>query len=44
VIPVDRRVGRAQDRGVLLRGRGRSMRAIERLAARVVRERAEVAK
>jgi pilus assembly protein CpaE len=44
IIPADRRVGRAQDRGHLLRGRRGTVRVIERLAARVARERAEVAK
>jgi pilus assembly protein CpaE len=43
IIPVDRRVGPAQDRGLLLRGRRRSVRAIDRLAARVTRERARAA-
>jgi len=37
VIPVDRKVGHVQDRGILLRGRRSSVRAIDRLARRVVR-------
>ena len=37
VIPEDRRVGRAQDRGVLLRGGRGSVRAVDRLAAKVAR-------
>lgn len=40
VLPDDRRVGRAQDRGVLLRGGRGSVRAIERIVAKVVREHA----
>jgi pilus assembly protein CpaE len=43
VIPADRRVGRAQDRGLLLRRGRSSVRAVERLAARVARERSEAA-
>jgi pilus assembly protein CpaE len=43
VIPVDRRVGLAQDRGQLLRGRGRAVRAIERLAGRVAERSSAVA-
>ncbi len=39
-IPVDRRVGRDQDRGRLLRGRGRTVRSVERLAGRVGERRA----
>jgi Flp pilus assembly CpaE family ATPase len=38
VVPEDRKVGTAQNRGHLLRGRRRSVRAIERLAVRVVRD------
>ena len=43
VIPVDRRVGREQDRGRLLTGRGRTVRTIERLAGRVGERRTAVA-
>jgi Mrp family chromosome partitioning ATPase len=43
VIPVDRRVGREQDRGRLLTGRGRTVRTIERLADRVGERRTAVA-
>jgi Flp pilus assembly CpaE family ATPase len=42
IVPVDRRVGREQDRGRLLRGRGRAVRAIERLADRVAERRTAV--
>jgi len=38
VIPADRRVGSAQDRGRLLRGRGGAMRPLRRLAARLTAE------
>ncbi|HXJ66717.1 MAG TPA: AAA family ATPase [Actinomycetota bacterium] len=39
IVPVDRKVGHVQDRGLLLPGRRRSVRAIERLAGRLVAQR-----
>ncbi|HEY7283667.1 MAG TPA: hypothetical protein VID47_18975 [Actinomycetota bacterium] len=43
VVAADRRVGQAQDRGRLLSGRGRTVRAIERLAGRVAERQGVVA-